>query len=109
MEDIIVRDFYPELPTLQEKTEYYEALKTNDLAKLREFQLKYGAGGRPSTICKYNVHNTDTIIVNTACMLCTNVYNIVLKRCFSWKTQVRVVGGQCFAVNVGVLNVNTNK
>ena len=87
MEDIIVRDFYPELPTLQEKTEYYEALQTNDLAKLREFQLKYGAGGRPSTICtgKYNVHNSGNIIilVNTACMLCTNVYNIVLKRCFS--------------------------
>ena len=78
MEDIIVRDFYPELPTLQEKTEYYEALKTNDLAKLREFQLKYGAGGRPSTICKYNVHNTGTIIVNTACMLCTTfTYSIM--------------------------------
>lgn len=56
LEDIIVRDFYPELPTLQEKTEYYEALKTNDLARLREFQLKYGAGGRPSTV--YNTPAT---------------------------------------------------
>ncbi|CAC5425337.1 DGCR14 [Mytilus coruscus] len=56
LEDIIVRDFYPELPTLQEKTEYYEALKSNDLGKLREFQLKYGTEGRPSSV--YNTPAT---------------------------------------------------
>ncbi|XP_076106324.1 splicing factor ESS-2 homolog isoform X1 [Mytilus galloprovincialis] len=56
LEDIIVRDFYPELPTLQEKTEYYEALKSNDLGKLRELQLKYGTEGRPSSV--YNTPAT---------------------------------------------------
>ncbi|RDD46447.1 Protein DGCR14 [Trichoplax sp. H2] len=36
VEDIIQRDFFPDLPQLRDHSEYAKALETNDLAKLRE-------------------------------------------------------------------------
>lgn len=48
VENIIEKDFFPDLPDLKSKAEYFEALEKNDLVKLRKFQLKF-TGGRPST------------------------------------------------------------
>ncbi|XP_061197833.1 splicing factor ESS-2 homolog [Saccostrea echinata] len=48
VEHIIEEDFFPDLPDLKSKAEYFEALEKNDLVKLRKFQLKF-TGGRPAT------------------------------------------------------------
>lgn len=48
VENIIEKDFFPDLPDLKSKGEYFEALEKNDLVKLRKFQLKF-TGGRPTT------------------------------------------------------------
>lgn len=48
VENIIEKDFFPDLPDLKSKAEYFEALEKNDLVKLRKFQLKF-TGGRPTT------------------------------------------------------------
>ncbi|KAK3084607.1 hypothetical protein FSP39_016183 [Pinctada imbricata] len=48
LEGIIERDFFPDLPDLKTQAEYFQALKSNDLVKLREFQLKFN-GRRPTT------------------------------------------------------------
>ena len=42
MENIIVRDFFPDLPKLEAQNEYLEALQNNDVQKLREIHIKYG-------------------------------------------------------------------
>ncbi|GFN99431.1 Dgcr14-like protein [Plakobranchus ocellatus] len=43
---IIERDFFPDIPKLEAKAEYYEALEKNDLVKLREIQMRFQ---RPDT------------------------------------------------------------
>ena len=48
VENIIEKDFYPDLADLKSKAEYFEAIEKNDLVKLRKFQLKH-TGGRPGT------------------------------------------------------------
>jgi len=47
VEDIIERDFYPDLPKLKAQLEYREALERNDIVKLRELKQKYES--RPGT------------------------------------------------------------
>lgn len=43
---IIERDFFPDIPKLEAKAEYYDALERNDLVKLREIQMRFK---RPDT------------------------------------------------------------
>ena len=55
LEKIIVRDFYPDLPKLQAQAEYLDALKNNDVVKLRQIQIKYGpkrGNMKSPSICK---------------------------------------------------------
>jgi len=40
LDKIVERDFFPELSKLKLRTEYLDALESNDLEKLREIQLK---------------------------------------------------------------------
>lgn len=51
LEDIIERDFYPDLPLLKARLEYQEALESNDIVKLRELKMKYESklDSRPGT------------------------------------------------------------
>lgn len=54
LEDIIERDFYPDMPELKAQTEYIEAVEKNDLIKLREIQMRakqLNTGAH--SICKY--------------------------------------------------------
>ncbi|KJH46794.1 SH3 domain protein [Dictyocaulus viviparus] len=44
LEKIIVRDYFPDLPKLQAQSEYMDAVKRNDVAKMRELQLRYHTG-----------------------------------------------------------------
>ncbi|KAK3751881.1 hypothetical protein RRG08_047154 [Elysia crispata] len=53
---IIERDFFPDIPKLEAKAEYYEALETNDLVKLREIQMRFK---RPDTATP-DAGNTNT-------------------------------------------------
>ncbi|KHJ93821.1 hypothetical protein OESDEN_06258 [Oesophagostomum dentatum] len=46
LEKIIVRDYFPDLPKLKAQTEYMDAMKRNDVAKMRELQLRYHTGRR---------------------------------------------------------------
>ncbi|KAJ1370108.1 hypothetical protein KIN20_031761 [Parelaphostrongylus tenuis] len=46
LEKIIVRDYFPDLPKLQAQAEYMDAVKRNDIAKMRELQLRYHTGRR---------------------------------------------------------------
>ncbi|RCN39998.1 hypothetical protein ANCCAN_14076 [Ancylostoma caninum] len=46
LEKIIVRDYFPDLPKLKAQTEYMDAMKRNDIAKMRELQLRYHTGRR---------------------------------------------------------------
>ncbi|VDL79229.1 unnamed protein product [Nippostrongylus brasiliensis] len=46
LEKIIVRDYFPDLPKLKAQTEYMDAVKRNDIAKMRELQLRYRTGRR---------------------------------------------------------------
>lgn len=48
IEEIIERDFFPDLPRLSVQKAYFDALEQNDLVKLRELQIKYG-GKCPTT------------------------------------------------------------
>ncbi|XP_060082547.1 splicing factor ESS-2 homolog [Ylistrum balloti] len=48
LENIIERDFFPDLPKLQSHTEYFTALENNDLVKLREIQMRKNTN-RPHT------------------------------------------------------------
>ncbi|XP_069136281.1 splicing factor ESS-2 homolog [Argopecten irradians] len=48
LENIIERDFFPDLPKLQSHTEYFTALEKNDLVKLREIQMRQNTN-RPQT------------------------------------------------------------
>ncbi|MFH4974421.1 hypothetical protein AB6A40_001130 [Gnathostoma spinigerum] len=41
LEDIIVKDYFPELPKLKAQKEYLNAVAMNDLSKIRELQLRY--------------------------------------------------------------------
>jgi hypothetical protein len=55
LEQIIVRDFYPDLPKLKAQAEYLDAVRTNDVVKLREIQIKYGpkrGNMKSPSICK---------------------------------------------------------
>jgi protein DGCR14 len=40
MEEIITRDFFPDLPKLRLQAEYIEAVESNDIDRLREVQMK---------------------------------------------------------------------
>ena len=55
VENIIVRDFFPDLPKLEAQNEYLEALQKNDVQKLREIHIKYGPKRPTETpnICKH--------------------------------------------------------
>ena len=44
LEEIIQRDFFPDLTKLQVQSAYLEALETNDVPKLREIYEKYSVG-----------------------------------------------------------------
>ncbi|KAE9413155.1 hypothetical protein Angca_004554, partial [Angiostrongylus cantonensis] len=46
LEKIIVRDYFPDLPKLKAQAEYMDAVKRNDIAKMRELQLRYHTGRR---------------------------------------------------------------
>lgn len=46
LEKIIVRDYFPDLPRLKAQAEYMDAVKRNDIAKMRELQLRYHTGRR---------------------------------------------------------------
>ncbi|KAK6017901.1 hypothetical protein OSTOST_16568 [Ostertagia ostertagi] len=46
LEKIIVRDYFPDLPKLKAQTEYMDAMKRNDIAKMRELQLRYHTSRR---------------------------------------------------------------
>ncbi|KAK5979842.1 Splicing factor ESS-2 [Trichostrongylus colubriformis] len=46
LEKIIVRDYFPDLPKLKAQTEYMDAVKRNDIAKMRELQLRYHTSRR---------------------------------------------------------------
>ncbi|OWF40395.1 protein DGCR14-like [Mizuhopecten yessoensis] len=48
LENIIERDFFPDMPKLQSHTEYFTALEKNDLVKLREIQMRRNTN-RPNT------------------------------------------------------------
>ncbi|EJD76003.1 hypothetical protein LOAG_16964 [Loa loa] len=41
LQEIIVRDYFPELPKLKAQKEYLDAVAANDLTKIRELQLRY--------------------------------------------------------------------
>uniref|UniRef100_A0A0R3RFA0 Nuclear protein DGCR14 n=1 Tax=Elaeophora elaphi TaxID=1147741 RepID=A0A0R3RFA0_9BILA len=41
LQEIIARDYFPELPKLKAQKEYLDALAANDLTKIRELQLRY--------------------------------------------------------------------
>uniref|UniRef100_A0A915PIB1 Uncharacterized protein n=1 Tax=Setaria digitata TaxID=48799 RepID=A0A915PIB1_9BILA len=41
LQEIIVRDYFPELPKLKAQREYLDAVAANDLTKIRELQLRY--------------------------------------------------------------------
>ncbi|GAB6029969.1 DiGeorge syndrome critical region protein 14 [Chamberlinius hualienensis] len=43
LEDIIERDFFPDLPKLRAQIEYQDAVDCNDVEKLRDLRLKYGS------------------------------------------------------------------
>lgn len=47
VEEIIEKDFYPELSKMKAQAEYFEALEKNDLVKLRELEMRYSK--RPDT------------------------------------------------------------
>ncbi|XP_067145459.1 splicing factor ESS-2 homolog [Centruroides vittatus] len=50
LENIIEKDFFPDLPKLKAQIEYLDALQTNDAVKLREIQVKYcPKSNRPGT------------------------------------------------------------
>lgn len=42
LQQIIQRDFFPDLPKWKAQAEYFDAVENNDLVKLREIQMKYG-------------------------------------------------------------------
>ncbi|CAJ0942311.1 unnamed protein product, partial [Mesorhabditis belari] len=46
LEKIIVKDFFPELPKLKAQSEYIEAMSRNDVAKMRELQLRFSTSRR---------------------------------------------------------------
>ncbi|CAJ0576511.1 unnamed protein product, partial [Mesorhabditis spiculigera] len=46
LEKIIVRDYFPELPILKAKQDYMDAVARNDVAKMRELQLRYSTNRR---------------------------------------------------------------
>ncbi|KAL4222927.1 DiGeorge syndrome critical region protein 14 [Mactra antiquata] len=48
LEEIIEKDFFPDLSKMKAQSEYFEALENNDLVKLRELQMKYSK--RPDTV-----------------------------------------------------------
>lgn len=48
LQQIIQRDFFPDLPKWKAQAEYYDAIESNDLVKLRQIQMKYGLR-RPET------------------------------------------------------------
>lgn len=48
MEQIIQRDFFPDLEKLKAQNEYLEAVEKNDVVKIRDLHLKY-VGRRPTT------------------------------------------------------------
>ncbi|XP_045169617.2 splicing factor ESS-2 homolog [Mercenaria mercenaria] len=48
LENIIEKDFFPDLPKMKAQSEYFEALENNDLVKLRELEMKYSK--RPDTV-----------------------------------------------------------
>ena len=57
IEKIIVRDFFPDLPKLNAQSEYLDAKRRNDVAKLRELHIKYGSkrptpNSKTPSICK---------------------------------------------------------
>ena len=41
LEKIIVKDYFPELPKLKAQAEYMDAKERNDVAKMRELQVRY--------------------------------------------------------------------
>ncbi|KAL4002566.1 Nuclear protein Es2 family protein [Acanthocheilonema viteae] len=41
LQEIIVKDYFPELPKLKAQKEYLDAVAANDLTKIRELQLRY--------------------------------------------------------------------
>ncbi|CAD6187980.1 unnamed protein product [Caenorhabditis auriculariae] len=41
LERIIVKDYFPELPKLQAQREYMDAVASNDVAKIRELQVRF--------------------------------------------------------------------
>ncbi|KAM3723677.1 Splicing factor [Dirofilaria immitis] len=41
LQEIIVKDYFPELPKLKAQKEYLDAVAANDLARIRELQLRY--------------------------------------------------------------------
>lgn len=47
VENIIERDFFPDLPLLKAEKEYMEAVEKKDFAKLRELHLKHGGKFTP--------------------------------------------------------------
>ena len=56
MENIIVKDFFPDLPKMQAQEEYLDALKKNDVVTLRKIQRKYARkrGTEPTPdLCMY--------------------------------------------------------
>ncbi|XP_046330560.2 splicing factor ESS-2 homolog [Haliotis rufescens] len=59
IEEIITRDFYPDLPNLNSQAEYYDALERNDLVKLREIQMRC-KDLRPSTGVSSIYNSPDT-------------------------------------------------
>ncbi|XGW17936.1 hypothetical protein V3C99_002495 [Haemonchus contortus] len=46
LEKIIVRDYFPDLPKLKAQSEYIDAMKRNDIAKMRELQIRYHTSRR---------------------------------------------------------------
>lgn len=61
LENIIERDFFPDLPKLKAQIEYLDALQSNNAAKLREIQVKYcPKTNRPGTSLSslYNTPST---------------------------------------------------
>jgi len=74
VEKIIEQDFFPDLTKLRAQTEYMQALEKNDLAKLKELELKFFT--RPNTeksICKFWTYDGSNIL-----------NNIHLYHCFWW-------------------------
>lgn len=51
LEEIIQRDFFPDLTKLQVQSAYLEALETNDIPKLREIYEKYSVGPKIPDSC----------------------------------------------------------